>query len=426
MLKSNSDKNLVHNFVVNLFDGGFFGFALGFASFVTVIPLFVSTMTNSALLIGLIPAIHNVGWQLPQLLTANRVARLRRVKPMVLLITINERFPFLGLAAIAWFAPYLHVKLALVLTFLLLIWQGLGGGFTATAWQSMIVKIIPSELRGTFLGAQGSAANLLASGSAIIAGFILEKVDSPLDFTLCFLFATGAMVFSWGSLAMTREQDSPNSASLSENSSLIQELGILARQSLAILRKDNNFVWFLICRMTTQVGAMAFAFYVVYAVRFYGMSESTAGVMTSVLLVTGIIANPVLGWIGDRFDHRLVMAGGALFAALSAAIAWMAPSVGWFYLVVILTGIANTTMWTVTMTMNMHFGSDAERPTYIGMANTLIAPATILAPLAGGWLADNAGYSATFATSVIGGLVTALLLVLKLRDPRNQNYEPSS
>jgi hypothetical protein len=125
-------KHLRHNFLVNMGDGGFFGFALGFASFVTIIPLFVSQMTNSAALIGLIPGIHAMGWQLPQLLTAGRVSRQRRYKPMVLLMTINERIPFLGFALVAWLLPTIGARVALWATFLLLIWQGLGAGFTAT------------------------------------------------------------------------------------------------------------------------------------------------------------------------------------------------------------------------------------------------------------------------------------------------------
>ncbi len=76
--------SLKRNFVVNLLDGAFFGLALGFTSFVTILPLFVSTLTSSATIIGLVPAFHNVGWQLPQLLTANKVARQKRIKPMVL------------------------------------------------------------------------------------------------------------------------------------------------------------------------------------------------------------------------------------------------------------------------------------------------------------------------------------------------------
>jgi MFS family permease len=119
-------KNLRYNFTVNILDGAFFGLALGFASFVTVIPLFVSTLTDSAILIGLIPAIHSVGWQLPQLLIANHVARQRRYLPMTLLMTVHERLPFLGMAAVAFFLPSLGPRLALL--FAMLIWQGLGGG----------------------------------------------------------------------------------------------------------------------------------------------------------------------------------------------------------------------------------------------------------------------------------------------------------
>ena len=75
-------KILRHNLVFNLLDGAFFGFGLGFASFSTILPLFVSTMTNSALLIGLIPAIHNVGWQFPQLLTAKRISRMEALQTL--------------------------------------------------------------------------------------------------------------------------------------------------------------------------------------------------------------------------------------------------------------------------------------------------------------------------------------------------------
>src|SRR5689334_29711 len=120
---------------------------MGFASYVTIIPLFVSTLTNSSVLIGLIAAMHMIGWQLPQLLTANRVARLRRYKPMVLLMTLNERLPFFILALIAFNLPSMNRTLALGLTFIFVTWQAMGGGLTGTAWQSMIAKIMPSERR---------------------------------------------------------------------------------------------------------------------------------------------------------------------------------------------------------------------------------------------------------------------------------------
>jgi MFS family permease len=405
------NKHFRYNFAVGVMDGAFFGFALGFASFVTVLPLFVSTMTDSAILIGLIPAIHSMGWQLPQLFTAHRVTRLTRYKPMVILRTIHERLPFLGLAAVAWFLPALGREVALVLTFGLLTWQGLGGGFTATAWQSMIGKIIPGKRRGIFFGTQSAAANFLASGGAVLAGILLERLDSPLDLTTCFLLASVSMAVSWIFLAKTREPDRPPAGANENRSDFWSSVG-------TILKRDVNFRWFLAARVLSPMATVAFAFYTIYAVRYHGMSEGTAGLVTGVFAATQTVANPIMGWAGDRWSHRMVMEIGALAAAASASLAWWAPDMAWFYLVFILAGVANVAFWTIGITLTLEFGAEAERPAYIGLANTLVAPGTILAPLVGGWLADSAGYPAAFLASVASGLLTALILHVMVQDPR--------
>jgi MFS family permease len=406
------NRDLRYNFAINVMDGAFFGLALGFASFVTVLPLFVSTMTDSAILIGLIPAINSVGWQLPQLFTARQVTRLSRYKPTVILMTIHERLPFLGLAAVAWFTPVLRHDVALWLTFGLLTWQGLGGGFAATAWQSMIGKIIPAKRRGIFFGSQAAAANLFASGSAVLAGILLERLDSPLDWTICFLLASASMAVSWVFLAKTREPDRPPVDTNESRSDFWSSVG-------AILQRDVNFRWFLVARVFSPMATVAFAFYTIYAVRHHGMSEGTAGLVTGVYAVTQTAANPIMGWVGDRWGHRTVIEVGALAAAASASLAWLAPDMTWFYLVFILAGIANIGFWAIGLALTLEFGTEAERPAYIGLANTLVAPSTILAPLVGGWLADSAGYPAAFLASAVSGLLTALILHVIVQDPRH-------
>ena len=416
---NDNNENLRHNFIVNTLDGGFFGLGIGFASFVTIIPLFVSQLTDSAILIGLIPAIHAMGWQLPQLLTADHVTRQSRYKPTVVVMTLNERIPYLGLAAVAWFLPGIDRQVALVITFALLVWQGLGGGFTATAWQSMIGKIMPPRRVGTFFGVQAAAANLFASGSAIGAGIILERVAAPSNFALCFLLAGVTMTISWYFIAQTREQTTPPVSAPSASPPFLSRMS-------AIVRRDANFRWFLIARMLSQLAVMAFAFYTVYAVRHHGMDVFTAGVLTAVLTATQIVANPVMGWVGDRWGYRTAMQIGALAAAGSGLLAWFAPNLVWFYPAFVLAGVANVAMWTIAMAMTLEFDAGPERPAYIGLANTLIAPSTILAPLIGGWLADTAGYSATFFVSVIGSFATALVLFALLRDPRRPDRTSQS
>jgi MFS family permease len=307
-------KHLRYNVTVNLLDGASFGFGMGFSSFSTFIPIFLSRMTSSAILFGLVPSIHNTGWMLPQLLTAGWVARMRRYKPAVLLMTIHERLPFLGLAVLAWFLPGVSKQAAVVLTFAFLAWQGLGAGFTANPWTSFIAKIIPPELRGTFFGAQASAANVLISVGSILAGILLTRVSDRYNFTLLFLLTFACMIASWIFLALTREPEDL------EKFVPVKQPPFW-RGSRTVLRQDANFRWFLVARIFSQVALAGFAFYIIYCVRRFNMSDLTAGILTATLTVAQIVANPLMGWVGDRWGHRRVMVVGAASAALSCLLA---------------------------------------------------------------------------------------------------------
>lgn len=406
-------RNLRLNYTANILDGAFFGFGMSFSSFSTVIPLFVATMTDSAILIGLISAIHVLGFQVPQLLMANSVARLPRFKPMVMLMTIQERLPFLGLALIALFYNQLGTIPAVILTYLMLIWQGLGAGFTANPWQNLIGKVIPGNYLATFFGLQSSAANLLGSGAAIVAGFMLEKYAFPNNYAYCFLLTSLFMVISYFALALTRESPRTNVVT--------REAQIPIKDSIVkILKQDRNFDWFLVSRSLVQFGTMAFNFYTVYAVTRLGAGEAAVGALTSVFMITQVVANPALGWLSDRWSRKGVLTLGALAISLSSLLAWYAPSAAWLYPAMVLAGIANTTFWAVSMAITLQFGKEEERPTYVGMANTFIAPATIIAPLLGGWLADSASYQVTFLLATTASLISAIVFFIFLRDPKKQ------
>jgi MFS family permease len=404
-------KSLRFNTIVNLIDGGFFGFALGLASFSTVIPLFIANFTDSAAWIGLVPAIHAVGWQFPQLLTARWVSRMKRFKPFVLFMTVQERLPFLGLALLAWWSPAIDNRLTLTIAFSLLIWQGVGGGLTANAWQNFIGKIIPHNLRATFFGAQSAAANLLGGIGAILAGFLLERLDFPTNFMVCFLLASGMMVVSWVFLSLSREPDHPIESQPDNQKVFWQKV-------LIVIRKDRPFRWFIISRILFQFATMAAAFYTVYAVKVLGMGEVAAGVMTSVLFIVQVVSNMAFGWLADRKGRLPVLMIGALCSVIAAGAAWLAPDYNWFYAIMIFAGMASSVFWTIGIAVSLEFGTEQERPTYVGLANTLIAPSAILAPLLGGWLADWVSYRLTFLVSALFGLLTWLILFLFVRIPQ--------
>jgi MFS family permease len=409
-LEAYIQKHLRFNFAVGMFDGGFFGLGVGFASFAAIIPLFVSHLTHSALLIGLVPAIHNIGWQLPQLMTAGWMSRVRRYKPLMLWMTIHERVPYLGLAVVAFCLPLLSTTGALILTFLMLIWQGIGAGLAANPWMSMVSKVMPAELHGTFFGTQSAAFNAMGGISAVIAGLILDRLAIPTNYSLCFLLTFLSMVVSYAFLSMTREPEGVQPEA--------EHTTAYLRKSLEIWRAEPNFRAFIGVRILSQFAAMGFGFYVIYAVRQFHMSDAAAGVMVAILLIGQVVLSPLMGRWGDMWSHRGMMIIGALGAALSALLAWRATSASWFYVIFLLEALATVAIWTVPIALSVSFAkSDAERPLYIGMSNTLSTPATIIAPVIGGWLADAGGFEITFALSAICGLLMAAALWFMMKEP---------
>lgn len=410
-------KNVRHNFMAGVLDGAFFGIGLGFASKEVIMPLFLNTLGASTILIGLVSSLHDIGWYLPQLLTAGHVARMKRYKPMVMRFTIHERWPFFGLAAVAWLAGSLSTELTLALAVILYSIFSFGGGLAAIAWQSMIGKIMPKALTGTFFGSQSGAANLLAAAGAVGAGFLLNRFVPQLGYALCFLIAGTGMIVSMGYLALTREP-----AHEVNTDAVTSQRGW--RKFADILRRDVNFRWFLLGRNLSQFAWMSMSFFTIYAVRRFHMDEQTAGVMAGLLLVSQTVSGPLMGWIGDRVGHRTVFAAGALMMTAAVGLALVAPNLNWFYLVFALAGASRVSLWAVAITLTLGFGSTEEKPLYVGLANTLIAPMSILAPIIGGWLADNLGFQSTFMLSLACGLLTAAMMWFVVRDPQQVNSSP--
>jgi MFS family permease len=125
-----------------------------------------------------------------------------------------------------------------------------------------------------------------------------------------------------------------------------------------------------------------------------------------------------MGWLGDRIGHRAMLILGAASAMLSSLLAWFAPALSWFFPIFILAALANVSIWTNGMTMATTFSGEKERPFYIGLAQTLTAPATMIAPLLGGWVADTRGFDITFALSALLSVATTAILIFLIREPR--------
>ena len=57
-------------------------------------------------------------------------------------------------------------------------------------------------------------------------------------------------------------------------------------------------------------------------------------------------------------------------------------------------------MMVAGMSMIMEFSTSEEVPTFVALANTLLAVPILVAPILGGWLVDTAGYQALFVVAL--------------------------
>jgi MFS family permease len=128
-----------------------------------------------------------------------------------------------------------------------------------------------------------------------------------------------------------------------------------------------------------------------------------------------MLANPLLGVLGDRTSHFIVLFLGTLAALLSTALAGSLSSISGLYVVFGLAGIAMSVGWTTTMVLSLGFGDPAEQSTYIGMSNTLIAPVTLAAPILAGLVINTFGFPAMFQASAVVFLVAAVVSLSMLR-----------
>ena len=157
---------------------------------------------------------------------------------------------------------------------------------------------------------------------------------------------------------------------------------------------------------------------IVYAKETYSITGSQVGDLTALLIGSQAAANLLWGYVGDRLGHKAVLATGAACLALATATIWLGDAWGWLWGGFSLLGIGLAANAVSGMNIVLEFGHPKDRPTYIGLTNTSLAPITMLAPLVGGWLSERLGFATMFMTATIVSALGSALLSLWFREPR--------
>ena len=112
-----------------------------------------------------------------------------------------------------------------------------------------------------------------------------------------------------------------------------------------------------------------------------------------------------------------------LVIALSALglLAGSAPSLEVFTLVFLLQGVQLAAVNVSGLNVLLEFApGPAARPTYVGLGTTLTTPVAFGAPLLAGLMADLVGFPAVFLAAGMGALISAGVLLGRVREPRRR------
>ncbi len=431
------------NFSVNLWDIAFITLGISFISRETVIPVLVSQLTDSKLAIGLVPALWGIGFYLPQLLTANWAESMAYKKPFVMVVGFAfERLPYLliGLLVLAFALSAPTVALVAVL-----IGVGVassGAGVATPAWLDMIAKVIPVRRRGIWFGLGFGLGQLMGVVGAYFVGRILVNHAFPNNYALLFFLGFGFTIISWAGLALTRE---PASESVKKVAPLTLYLGRLS----TVLKRDRNYRRYLLSKSLVNLGGMSSGFFAVYGTELFALDGRGVGLLTAVLVGTQAVLNPLWGLFADRVGHKAVLAAGAFFVVLAPLSAlflaggvslnplsatdvnswgvqggtsallnvWGTVPYG-LLLTFLCLGAYLAADHTSSLSIILEFCAPEDRPTYVGLTNTILAPVLIGAPILGGWLAGVLGYAAMFGVALVVGSTALILMVFWVREPR--------
>ena len=189
------------NFILGVVSGAIFRLGFSFTDPHTVLPLFVSLLTSSKVLIGSVVTIKAFGWFMPQVFIASFTEHWQKRKPIYILGAVLRASSLFILFLFIYFWGRKMSSLLLVSFFVLYGTACLGAGLGGLPFLDIIGKVITPRHRGKFFSLRLFFGGVLAVGGGLLVRYVLaHPIHFPfahnyaLLFFLTFLFTSLGML----------------------------------------------------------------------------------------------------------------------------------------------------------------------------------------------------------------------------------------
>jgi MFS family permease len=290
---------------------------------------------------------------------------------------------------------------------------GLFQGMQGVIFNLLVSKVIPVDRRGMFEGTRSALASITVALVGGVGGALVARDALGNGYAATFLLAFVLTAAGLAAVSLMREPDSPSVLEA-------KPLGARLAELPDLLRSDPSFTRYLLARALGVMGRMAVPFYVVLAEERIDLSGQQLGWLTAAFGLSQGMVNLAYGWIADRRGFRAaflwalavwIAAGGILlgardFAHVLAGFVALGAGLGGFMM--------------AGQNLVLEFGSRANLPMRIAVANSAAEGVGVVAPLLGGALAAAFSYPVVIASAIGFKLMAFALTAAWVEEPRRR------
>ncbi|MGH7725456.1 MAG: MFS transporter [Candidatus Eiseniibacteriota bacterium] len=286
------------------------------------------------------------------------------------------------------------------------------------SFYDVVGRTIPMSRHGKLWAYRLFFGGILSALCGLAIGAILALPEFSLRFGI--LFALATLFVGLGTGAFTRCDEPPV-----EVSRKALHMGVHLRENLRVAWGDSAFRALFGTRVALAAAGMATPFYVVYAVRGLGLPALVVAGFVSAKIAGFVSSNLLWQRVASRHGPTDLMRRVTVISAagpLIALTAGVAPEpargpllIATFFLL----GASVSGTSIAFQSLLLGIAPAARRPSYVGLMNSFVGPATAL-PALGGLLVD---YTAPWVVFGLSVACAALAFGLAGRLPRGVTIE---
>jgi len=417
------------NFVLGVLNGVIFKFGLSFIDPNTVLPVFVSLLTSSKIIIGSVVTIRTFGWFMPQIFVASFTEHWEKRKPIYILgATLRASSLFL-LFLITYFWGGKTSSLLLVSFLILYGTSCLGGGLGGLPFLDIVGKVITPRHRGKFFSLRLFFGGFLSIGSGLIVKYILaDPIRFPFSHNYALLFLFAFLGTSSGMLLFTFIREPIELPAVKKRSSFFTYL----KKIHIILRENKNYNRFFWAIIFLNCGVITLPFYAIYGREILHFTSEMIGIFIAAQMIGAMVSALFWGFLSDKYGNKIVVELSGLIGVSVPLLVILTTflykivrveffpqfSLTLYTIIFVLLGMNLNGLFLGQNNLLLEIAPARERATYIGVINTAVGLITLL-PLVGGYIIEWTSYTVAFSLSLtlmFIGTIFAFFIV----EPRNK------